>query len=164
MHRTESGRLCAWLRFLTSSAPLESAELNQEEAAEMLGMSERTFRRWSAPRYEDGRRGRACWTAASASRSGRASAGQDRADEVERLYRERYARFTAKHFHEHVVSEHKFAWGYTWTKTFLQGRGLLARAERRGAHRRKRPRRPMAGMMLHQDALAARLARGPAGP
>jgi hypothetical protein len=39
----------------------------------------------------------------------------------------------------------------TWTKTFLQSKGVLEKAERRGAHRRKRPRRPMPGMMLHQD-------------
>ena len=74
------------------------------------------------------------------------------AAEVERLYRERYQGFTAKHFHEHLVPDHGFSWGYTWTKTHLQSRGLLAKAERRGAHRRKRPRRPMVGMMLHQDA------------
>jgi hypothetical protein len=30
--------------------------------------------------------------------------------------------------------------------------GLVMPAARRGAHRRKRPRRPMVGMMLHQDA------------
>jgi hypothetical protein len=75
----------------------------------------------------------------------------DEADEVERLYRERYAGFTAKHFHEHLRQHHGFRWGYTWTRTYLQGRGLLARAPRRGAHRRKRPRRPLVGMMLHQS-------------
>jgi hypothetical protein len=36
------------------------------------------------------------------------------AEEVERLYRERYAGFTAKHFHEHLVRGHGFRWGYTW--------------------------------------------------
>jgi len=71
--------------------------------------------------------------------------------EVEALYRGRYSGFTAKHFHEHLVGDHQFAWGYTWTKTFLHSRGLLERAPRRGAHRRKRPRRPLPGMMLHQD-------------
>jgi len=70
---------------------------------------------------------------------------------VAALYRERYAGFTAKHFHERLVERHGFAWGYTWTKTFLHSRGLLERAKRRGAHRRKRPRRPLPGMMLHQD-------------
>ena len=70
---------------------------------------------------------------------------------MERLFRERYAGFTVKHFHEHLRRSHGFTWGYTWTKTFLQSRGLVAKAPRRGAHRRKRPRRPMVGMMLHQD-------------
>ena len=59
--------------------------------------------------------------------------------------------FTAEHFHEHLVRDHGFSWGYTWTKAFLHSRGLLERAKRRGAHRRKRPRRPLPGMMLHQD-------------
>jgi len=42
---------------------------------------------------------------------------------VEALYRTRYAGFTAKHFHEHLVKEHNFSWGYTWTKTFLYSKG-----------------------------------------
>ena len=71
--------------------------------------------------------------------------------EVERLYRTRYQGFTARHFHEHLVQDHRFRWGYTWTKLFLQSKGLLEKAPRRGAHRRKRPRRPLPGMMLHQD-------------
>ena len=65
-------------------------------------------------------------------RSGRA-VPDDEAEEVERLYRERYAGFTAKHFHEHLVRRHGFRWGYTWTKTYLQARGLWPR--RRGAGR-----------------------------
>jgi transposase len=127
----------------------ESGSLSQFEGAEVLGMSERTFRRY-VHRFEtegeegllDRRLGR---------RSGRA-VPDAKAEEVEKLYRERYQGFTAKHFHEHLRHGHSFRWGYTWTKTFLQGRGLLAKAPRRGAHRRKRPRRPMAGMMMHQDA------------
>jgi hypothetical protein len=67
------------------------------------------------------------------------------------LYRTRYSGFTARHFHEHLVRNHNFNWGYTWTKAFLQSKGLLERAKKRGAHRRKRPRRPLPGMMLHQD-------------
>ena len=38
---------------------------------------------------------------------------------MEALYRTRYAGFTAKHFHERLVKDHNFGWGYTWTKTFL---------------------------------------------
>jgi transposase len=127
----------------------EASELSQVEAAELLGMSERTLRRWVRRFEEDGEAGLA--DRRLGRRSGRA-VPDTAMEEVERLYRERYAGFTAKHFHEHLVLQHKFAWGYTWTKSLLQQRGLLAKAPRRGAHRRKRPRRPMEGMMLHQDA------------
>ncbi len=68
------------------------------------------------------------------------------------MFRTRYQGFTARHFHEHLVREHRFALSYSWTKAFQQSRNLLPKAERRGAHRRKRPRRPLPGMMLHQDA------------
>ena len=123
-------------------------EFNQLEAAELLGVSERTFRRW-CQRFEDG--GEA---GLLDRRLGRASGKRvpvDREQEVETLYRTRYGGFTARHFHDHLVRDHGFTWGYTWTKSFLQSRGLVERAERRGAHRRKRPRRPLPGMMLHQD-------------
>jgi transposase len=126
----------------------EASEFNQMEAAELLGVSERTFRRWCQRFEQDGEAG------LSDRRLGKASGKRvpgDRADEVEALYRTRYSGFTARHFHEHLVREHKFNWGYTWTKAFLQSKGLLVRAKTRGAHRRKRPRRPLPGMMLHQD-------------
>jgi transposase len=127
----------------------DDGRLSQLEAAEILGMSERTFRRWSRRFEEEGEEGLV--DRRIGRRSGRAVPRAE-AEEVERLYRERYAGFTAKHFHQYLRAMHGFAWGYTWTKTFLQGRGLIAKAPRRGAHRRKRPRRPMVGMMLHQDA------------
>lgn len=75
----------------------------------------------------------------------------ERERQIETLYRTRYSGFTAKHFHEHLVRDHGFSWGYTWTKVFLQSKGLVPRAKTRGALRRKRPRRPLPGMMLHQD-------------
>jgi transposase len=126
----------------------ESAELNQAEAAELLGVSERTFRRWRNRHDEQGEAG------LLDQRLGKASGKRvptDRAEEVEALYRERYQGFTVKHFHEHLVKDHGFGWGYTWTKLHLQWKGLVAKAPRKGAHRRKRERRPLPGMMLHQD-------------
>ena len=59
--------------------------------------------------------------------------------------------FLRHHRQLDLVQHHRFNWGYTWTKAFLQSKGLLERAPRRGAHRRKRPRRSLPGMMLHQD-------------
>lgn len=126
----------------------EGRELNQMEAGELLGISERTFRRWCQRYEEDGEAG------LLDRRLGRRSAKRVPADdeaEIERLYRTRYRGFTARHFHEHLVRDHLCRWSYTWTKLFLQSKGLLERAPRRGAHRRKRVRRPLPGMMLHQD-------------
>jgi transposase len=126
----------------------EAGELSQLEAAELLGVSERTFRRWCGRYREEGVAGledRRLGTPAH----NRVPASE--ADAIEGLYRDKYSGFTAKHFHEHLV-QGGFRWGYTWTKSLLQRRGHLELARRRGAHRRRRPRRPMVGMMLHQDA------------
>lgn len=148
MRRTEVFQGVRMIKFVSILGRYESSELNQMEAAELLGMGERTFRRWMQRYEEDGAAG------LLDRRLGKASGRRvpvDRSDEVEALYRSRYAGFTAQHFHEHLVKDHQFAWGYTWTKIFLQTRGLLVKAKRRGQHRRKRERRPMAGMLLHQD-------------
>jgi transposase len=126
----------------------EAKQISQLEAAELMGVSERTFRRWTRRFEEEGEAGLVD------RRLGKPSPRRVPAAEAERvaeLYRTRYGGFTAKHFHERLVGVHGFGWGYTWTKTFLHGQGLLAAAPRRGAHRRKRPRRPLRGMMLHQD-------------
>ena len=70
------------------------------------------------------------------------------------LYRAAYRGWNVKHFHEHLVRDHGFRWGYTWVKTQLRTAGLVERARRRGAHRRKREQ-PCEGMMLHQDGSQA---------
>jgi transposase len=148
MRRTEARQGVRMIKFLSILGRYEAAEFSQLEAAELLGVGERTFRRWRQRFEDDGEAG------LLDRRLGKASGKRvpvDREIEVERLYRTRYTGFTAKHFHEHLTRDHGFSWGYTWTKAFLHSRGLLERAKRRGAHRRKRPRRPLPGMMLHQD-------------
>lgn len=123
-------------------------ELTMVEAAEILGVTERTFRRWST-RYEaDGVAG------LEDQRLGRASARAipvDEALQMVTLYESRYTGWTVKHFHEHWQANHGGTRSYTWTKQQLQANGHVARAPRRGAHRKKRPRKPLPGMMLHQD-------------
>jgi transposase len=148
MRRSEAYQGVRVIKFRDVFGRYESSELDQMEAAELLGVSERTFRRWCRRYEEAGEAG------LLDRRLGRASGKRvpvDRAEEVEVLYRTRYSGFTARHFHEHLVRDHHFNWSYTWTKVFLQSKGLLECAKRRGAHRRKRPRRPLPGMMLHQD-------------
>ena len=126
----------------------ERRELSMMEAGELLGMSERQFRRYRERFEDEGDAGLVD------RRLGKPSPRRIEADEIERmleLYRTTYRGWNVKHFHEHGVRDHKFAWGYTWTKAQLHAAGLVERAKRRGAHRRKRERKPCEGMMLHQD-------------
>jgi hypothetical protein len=136
------------LKFRDVLSRWERRELSMMEAGELLGMSERQFRRYRDRFEEEGDGGLVD------RRLGKASPKRVEAAEVARmleLYRTVYLGWNVKHFHEHGVRDHNFAWGYTWTKTQLHTAGLVARAKRRGAHRRKRERKPCEGMMLHQD-------------
>ena len=126
----------------------ERGELNQDEAAEMLGVSDRTFRRWRDRVRDEGFSG-------LADRRLRASSKRADATEISRmlgLYRSHYRDFTVKHFHEQLLKRHGYKLGYTVTKVHLHRAGLVEAATKRSAHRKKRPRRPMVGMLIHQDA------------
>ena len=136
------------MRFSNLLDRTEARELTQEAAAEVLGISVRTFQRW-AERYEakgdDGLVDR---------RIGRRSPRRAPEAELERmlgLYRDKYADFAVKHFHEHLQKRHGYVLGYTVTKLALHAAGLVRKAPKRSAHRKKRPRRPLPGMLLHQD-------------
>lgn len=130
----------------------ERKELSGLEAGELLGVSERQFRRYRDRYEEDGLAGLAD------KRLGKASVRRVPVDEIAWMldqYRSQYWGWNVKHFHEHLQRHHGFNWGYTWVKTQLHAAGLVERAKRRGAHRRKRPRKPCEGMMLHQDGSRA---------
>jgi transposase len=126
----------------------ERKELSALEAGEILGVSERQFRRYRRRYEDDGLAGLVD------RRLGKESARRVPVDKIIWLlghYRTHHLGWNVKHFHEHIRKQHGFRWGYTWTKTQLHTAGLVERAARRGAHRRKRPRKPCEGMMLHQD-------------
>lgn len=137
------------MRFETLLDRHEGGALSQVEAAEMLGMSERTFRRWRDRLRDEGPEG------LRDRRLGKPSSRRAAETEIARmlgLYREQYADHTVKHFHEQLVKRHGYKLGYTVTKVHLHRAGLVVAAARRSAHRKKRPRRPLEGMLLHQDA------------
>ena len=92
-------------------------------------MSERTFRRWTRRYEEEGEAGLLDRRLGKA--SGRRVPG-DRAEEVERLYRERYQGFTVKHFHEHLVKDHGFGWGTPGSSCICNGRASCRRRRARG--------------------------------
>lgn len=144
------------MRFEDIRRRYESRVLSCEEAAEILGMSVSTFYRMRQ-RYEEGG-----IEGLADRRLGRISARRAPVDEVMRvvnLFETRYYDFTVKHFHEKLF-EQGIDRSYTWTKKVLQESGVVKRAARRGAHRRKRSRRPIPGMMVHQDGSSHEWVRG----
>jgi len=136
------------MRFEALYERRQQRTLTMAEAGEMLGVTERTFRRWSGRYDTEGRAG------LQDRRIGRLSARAVPVDEALRmvtLYATRYTGWTVKHFHERWQAEHGGTRSYSWAKKTLHAAGHVVRAPRRGAHRKKRPRKPLPGMMLHQD-------------
>ncbi len=148
MRRTDVLQGIRLMKFEEIFERTRSRELSQEEAGLVLGVSERTFRRWRERFEAEGAEG------LYDRRLGRASAHRvpvDTVMQVLELFGTRYRDFTAKHFWDKLVSDHDFKHSYNWVRLTLQAHGHTHKAPRRGAHRRKRPRRPLPGMMLHQD-------------
>ena len=121
--------------------------LTQEEAARLLGVSDRTFRRYVERYEEDG------WAGLLDKRLGGASSRRAPVDEVMRLveeYRSRHWGWNVKHY---------YAWyrragggrSYSWVKNQLHSAGVVGKKGRGGAHRKRREPSPWPGMMLHQD-------------
>jgi len=118
------------------------------QAAEILGISNRTMRRWKW-QYEnegfkgllDGRKGKPSWKPVPAGETER----------ILSLYRDRYFDLNVRHFYEKATAQHGVTLSYTWVKNLLQGAGLVKKSPDRKPHRKRRPRRPLPGMLLHID-------------
>ena len=118
------------------------------EAAEIIGVTDRTMRRWRERLEKHG------YDGLGDRRKGRPSPKRvplKLCEKVLRLYQEQYADLNVRHFHEKLQEVHGIQLSYTWVKRALQGAGLVKRGRRRGAHRRRRARRPLPGMLLHID-------------
>jgi transposase len=126
-----------------------AGKLKWWEAAEIIGVTDRTMRRWRERYQEHGYSG--LWDHRKRSPSPKRIAVEV-LEQVLQLYREKYFDFNVQHFHEKLEEEHGIKQSYTWVKTALQEAGLVARRKKRGSHRKRRPRRPLPGMMLHIDA------------
>ncbi len=123
-------------------------QISWMQAAEILGYSDRTMRRWRV-RYEH--RGYDGLFDRRLKRPSPRRVPLKVVEEVLRLYRERYFDFNVRHFHEKLRGQHGIQLSYTWVKLALQMAGLVERRTKRGRHHRRRERRPLPGMMLHID-------------
>ncbi len=117
-------------------------------AAEIIGISDRSMRRWRERLEEHG------YSGLRDHRKGKSSSHRiplKTAEEVLRLYREQYSDFNVRHFHEKLREQHQITISYTWVYKALTGAGLITKKRRRAPHRRRRERRPLPGMLLHID-------------
>ena len=117
-------------------------------AAEIVGVSDRTMRRWRDRLEKHG------YVGLADRRKGKPIPKRIplvTMEELLRLYREKYFDLNMRHFHEKLGDEHAIKVSYTSVQNALQGAGLVAKRHKRGPHRRRRPRRPMPGMLLHID-------------
>jgi transposase len=137
------------MRFTDAYEGWDEGRLTQAQAALILGMSERNFRR-HIDRYEaDGLSG---LLDKRLSQISQRKAAVSEVDCVVQLYKSGFAGWNITHFHSKYASEFKGQRSYSWLKSVLQGAGVVKVAKKRGKHRIKRERMPLPGMMLHQDA------------
>jgi transposase len=118
------------------------------DAAEIIGVTDRTMRRWRERLDTDG------YAGLVDRRKGRPSDRRVPVAQVEQvlgLYRDTYFDLNMRHFHEKLREEHGIELSYTFVQKALQGAGLVARGRKRRKHRRRRERRPLPGMLLHID-------------
>ena len=117
-------------------------------AAEIIGVTDRTMRRWRERWQKHGYSG--LWDCRK-KRPSPKRVPVEQLEQVLQLYREQYFDFNVRHFHEKLVEVHDIHFSYSWVKTALQEAGLVKRRKKPGSHRKRRPRRPLPGMMLHID-------------
>ena len=152
MRRTEWRQETRMMRFEEAYGGWRGGRLSQEEAARLLGVGERTFRRHIDRYEEEGLQGLLDKRLSQVSHR---RAPVDEVMAMVELYRNRYKGWNVRHFHVWYCRSHEGKRSYTWVKNLLQAHGAVARAPRRGAHRKRRKRAPLPGMMLHQDGSPA---------
>jgi hypothetical protein len=147
MKRTEMLQEIRKMRFKEAYEGWQEGRLSQEEAARILGICDRSFRRHRDRYEEQGMEG------LLDKRLNQVSHRRAAVDEVMALiekYRGGYTGWNARHFH----SWYRRTGGsrsYTWVKSRLQEAGVIARGKRKAAHRKRRARSALPGMLLHQD-------------
>lgn len=125
-----------------------SGEILWIEAADIIGVSYRTMKRWKARYDKHGYDG--IFDRRMKGPSPKRVPFQE-LQTILGLYRTTYHGFNMTHFHEKLREHHGITRGYTFVKCALQTAGLVEKSSARGKHRKRRPRKPLVGMMLHLD-------------
>ena len=125
-----------------------AGKLTWMAAAEIMGVTDRTMRRWRERLNEHGYSG--LWDYRKRRPSPK-RVPMATVEQVLQLYRGQYFDFNVRHFHEKLSEAHGIKLSYSWVKTALQTAGFVEKRKKPGSHRRRRPRRPLPGMMLHID-------------
>ena len=136
------------MRFEEAYLGWQGSRLTQVEAARLLGVHERTFRRYVDRYVEEGMEGLYDKRLTKASHR---RAPVDEVMSLTDLYRDRYQGWNVKHFYSFYRRKHEGQRSYTWVKNKLQAARLVKKAPGKGKHRKRRERAPLVGMMLHQD-------------
>lgn len=124
-------------------------EITWIQAAEILGCTTRSLRRWKLRYRTYGMRGLVDGRTRG-HRSPRWISPQD-VEPLLRLYRERYRGFNVRHFCSIAGREHGLVWSYSFVRQALQAAGLVRKRRPRGRHFMRRPPRPCLGELLHVD-------------
>lgn len=136
------------MRFEEAVKDWQKGQISQEEAARLLGVCDRTFRRYFV-RYD------ACGPQGlidkRLSQVSHRRAPVEEVMKVVDLYLGRYEGWNVKHFYSWYRRDHEGKRSYIWVKNMLQKHKAVSKAPRRGAHRKRRERSPFPGMMIHQD-------------
>jgi hypothetical protein len=148
MKRTQLMQEIRQMRFEEAYTGWTEKRFTQEEAARLLGVCDRTFRRYLMKYEEEGIGGLADKRLAQISHR-RAPVNEVMA--ITYLYKNRYLNWNVKHFYSFYKKYHSGTRGYTWVKNTLQKEGLVDKSLKKGIHRKKRERSPIEGMMIHQD-------------
>jgi hypothetical protein len=149
MSRTRCVQETRKMRFEEAYDGWREGRLSQAEAAVILGQCERSFRRHIERFQADGLDGLLDKRLSQISKR-RASGAE--VDQVVQLYKNGFAGWNVAHFHSKYKAEFAGSRSYSWLKDVLQGAGAVKSGKRRGKHRIKRSRMPLAGMMIHQHA------------
>ena len=135
------------MRFEEAYGKWTEHSISQEEAAQILGISSRTFRRYTGRYDEDGLEGLLDRRLTQASNR---RAPVDEVLSVANHYASQHRGWNVKHFYNWYQRDGGNR-SYTWVKNTLQLKGLVLKSTKKAVHRKRRDRAPFAGMMLHQD-------------